>query len=70
MSGERPVKLQPGQLVLTRREGEQLLIKVGGVEGTITVAEVRTRSRAVRIALSFPRSVEIVRSELLGEVAQ
>lgn len=64
------VAMPPGQLVLTRRVGEQLLIKLGEVEGTITVAEIRTRSPGVRIALSFPRSVKIVRSELLGEAVQ
>ena len=64
MSGES-VKLEPGQLVLSRRPGEQLSIKLGDVVGTITIARVNRQSRSVRIALQFPKSVEIRRTELL-----
>lgn len=64
MSGE-PVKLKPGQLVLSRRPGEQVSVKLGDIVGTITIARVNSGSKAVRIALNFPRSVQIARTELL-----
>lgn len=54
----------PGQLVLTRKPGEQITLQLGDGVGTITIAEVRS-GRNVRIALNFPRSVQIVRTELL-----
>ena len=64
-----PVVAMPsGQLVLTRRINEQILLTIGGVSGTITIADIRTPSdkpKAVRIALHFPPEVEILRSELL-----
>ena len=60
------VVLEPGQLVLTRRPGEQITLQLGDGVGTITIAEVRS-GRNVRIALNFPRKVRIMRSELLQE---
>ena len=60
------VVLEPGQLVLTRRPGEQITLHLGDGVGTITIAEVRS-GRNVRIALNFPRKVRIMRSELLQE---
>lgn len=65
MSEEEEIKLDPGQLVLTRRPGEQITLQLGDGVGTITLARVNSRSKAVRIALNFPRSVQIVRTELL-----
>lgn len=64
MSGE--VVLEPGQLVLTRRPGEQITLQLGDGVGTITIAEVRS-GRNVRLALNFPKNVRIMRSELLQE---
>ena len=63
MSGE--VVLEPGQLVLTRRPGERITLQLGDCVGTITIARVNSRSKAVRVALNFPRSVQITRTELL-----
>jgi sRNA-binding carbon storage regulator CsrA len=63
MSGE--VVLEPGQLVLTRRPGEQITLRLSDGVGTITIARVNSGSKAVRIALNFPRSVQIARTELL-----
>ena len=60
------VVLEPGQLVLTRKPGEKLTLQLSDGVGTITIAEVRSK-RSVRIALNFPRSVRIMRSELLQE---
>ena len=60
------VVLEPGQLVLTRRPGEQITLQLGDGVGTITIAEVRS-GRSVRLALNFPRQVRIMRSELLQE---
>ena len=60
------VVLDSGQLVLTRKPGEKITLQLGDGVGTITIAEVRSKC-SVRIALSFPRSVRIMRSELLQE---
>lgn len=60
------VVLEPGQLVLTRRPGEQITLQLGDGVGTITIAEVRS-GRNVRLALNFPKKVRIMRSELLQE---
>jgi len=57
-----------GQLVLTRRINQQILLTIGGVSGTITIADIRTpddKPRAVRIAMRFPPEVQILRAELL-----
>ena len=62
---DEPVKLEPGQLVLTRRPGEQITLKLGDGVGTITIARVNRQSKSVRIALQFPRTVQIARTELL-----
>ena len=66
MSEEEGVKLEPGQLVLTRKPGEKITLQLGDGVGTITIAEVRS-GRSVRLALNFPRRVRIMRSELLQE---
>ena len=60
------VVLDPGQLVLTRKPGEQITLQLGDDVGTITIAEVRS-GRKVRLALNFPRKVRIMRAELLQE---
>lgn len=63
------VAMPPGQLVLTRRINEQIILTMGGVTGTITIADVREKREqtppAVRIALHFPAEVEILRGELM-----
>jgi hypothetical protein len=46
----------------------QLVLTIGGVSGTITIADIRTpgdKPRAVRIAMRFPPEVQILRAELL-----
>lgn len=60
------VVLEPGQLVLTRKPGQQITLQLGDGVGTITIAAVRS-GRSVRIALNFPRKVRIMRSELMQE---
>jgi len=61
--------MPPGQLVLTRRINQQIILTIGGVTGTITIAGVREKREqthsAARIALHFPAEVEILRGELL-----
>lgn len=62
------VAMPTGQLVLTRRINQQILLTIGGVSGTITIADIRTpadKPRAVRIAMKFPPEVQILRAELL-----
>ena len=63
------VAMPPGQLVLTRRINEQIILTIGGVTGTITIADVKEKRDqtppAVRVALHFPVEVEILRGELL-----
>lgn len=62
------VAMPTGQLVLTRRINEQILVTIGGVTGTITIADIRTpadKPSTTRIALRFPPEVEILRAELL-----
>ena len=62
------VAMPQGQLVLTRRINEQILLTIGGVSGTITIADIRTpadKPKAVRIAMRFPPEVQILRAELL-----
>ena len=62
------VAIPTGQLVLTRRINQQILLTIGGVSGTITIADIRTpadKPRAVRIAMRFPPEVQILRAELL-----
>jgi sRNA-binding carbon storage regulator CsrA len=62
------VAMPTGQLVLTRRINQQILLTIGGVSGTITLADIRTpgdKPRAVRIAMRFPPEVQILRAELL-----
>ena len=63
------VAMPTGQLVLTRRINQQILLTIGGVTGTITIADIRApadKPRAVRIAMRFPSEVQILRAELLG----
>ena len=48
-------------LVLTRKKGERIAV---GDFGWITVSEIR--GDKVRLALDFPRDVELVREECLG----
>ena len=62
------VAMPTGQLVLTRRINQQILLTIGGVSGTITIADIRTpadKPKAVRIAMRFPPEVQILRAELL-----
>ena len=62
------VAMPTGQLVLTRRINQQILLTIGGVTGTITIADIRTpadKPRAVRIAMRFPPEVQILRAELV-----
>lgn len=62
------VAMPTGQLVLTRRINQQIMLTIGGVSGVITIADIRTpadKPKAVRIALHFPPEVEILRGELL-----
>ena len=46
-------------LVLTRKEGETIVI-----DGQIKITVVRTRGRAIRLAIEAPRDMRVLRGEL------
>ena len=52
-------------LVLTRKEGEGIIIGTDGIE--VTILEVR--GTQIRVGISAPREVTILRKELYVEVA-
>lgn len=52
-------------LVLSRKRGEKVMCKVGGVEVAVTVIEVR--GDKVRLGFEAPHEVKIFRDELLKE---
>jgi carbon storage regulator len=52
-------------LVITRRIGEEILIA-----GSIRVRVVTVRGKQVRLGVSAPSSVRVVREELLAEYSQ
>jgi sRNA-binding carbon storage regulator CsrA len=49
-------------LVLSRLEGECVVVKIGDIEGRVTLA--RGEHGRCRLAFDFPRSVEIYRQEV------
>ena len=54
-------------LVLTRRDGDQVLIGQAGdvLTGPIVITQVETRRETSRIGIDAPRNIGIVRSELV-----
>lgn len=52
-------------LVLTRKDGERIIIKVGDTEIVVTVAELS--NQFVRLGFEAPRDVIIKREELTKE---
>jgi carbon storage regulator len=54
-------------LVLSRRIGESIVLRVGADRVTITVLEVR--GDVVRVGIEAPRSVRVHRAELLAQLA-
>lgn len=56
-------------LVLTRREGEEVVLSRGGVElGTVRLSSIR--GDRVRLAFQFDRGVEINRREVMDAVEE
>lgn len=63
-----PKRIEAGlddkRIVLTRKPGEQISIAIG--DTTILVELHSLRARAARLAITAPRSVEIMRGELVA----
>lgn len=60
--GDEPARRERGMLVLTRRVGEEIVIA-----GTIRVMVVMVKGQAIRLGITAPSSVPVVRRELLAE---
>lgn len=52
-------------LVLSRRKGEQIVLRLG--EATVLVQVVELRGRRVRIGVTAPQDVSVFREELCTE---
>jgi carbon storage regulator CsrA len=53
-------------LVLTRREGEAIVISLPGIDHTIEVRVMKAASQ-VRLGIDAPREVRVLREELVQE---
>jgi len=59
-----------GYLALTRRTGEELFLNIKDSNGSITEIRIDLngiKGRQVRIGIDAPKTVEVVRGELLSE---
>lgn len=57
-----------GMLVMTRREGESLVLEFGKERVEITVHQIKNRN--IRLRISADDSVRVVRKELLEEAKE
>ncbi len=59
--------MEPGMLVITRREGEEVVI--GDPKNPIGVVRIASvKGERVRVAFDFPRDVEIHRREIAEQI--
>lgn len=59
--------MEPGMLVITRREGEEVVI--GDPKNPIGIVRIASvKGERVRVAFDFPRDVEIHRREVAEQI--
>jgi carbon storage regulator len=55
-------------LVLTRQKNQKIIVEVGGLRMTITLADIR--GDKVKLGFEAPREFKIIRQELEGAVVE